>query len=127
MGIGYPGGFLDLLAGHTLAAEGYVVENRVVEEDGLLVDIADEAAQVVQANLADILSVYRYGAAGHVVETGNQVHQGGLSGTGFTDKGDGFALGDDEIYARKDLAAAFIAEAHAAELNPVFEAVQGKG
>ena len=79
VGVGYLGCFDDLLHGGVLYAEGDVVVKGVVEEDGLLVDVADEGAEVVDADVAYVLAVNEYLPFADVVVAGNKVHEGGFS------------------------------------------------
>ena len=68
IGIGNPRRLLDLLAGSALNTEGDVVVERVVEQDGLLVDVAHEGAQVGDVELADVGAVDADAALVHVIE-----------------------------------------------------------
>ena len=58
VGVGYLGCGNHLLHCGTFHSEGYVVENGVVEKDGLLVHVAHELAQRTYLEAADIVSVY---------------------------------------------------------------------
>ena len=76
MCVGNAGCSFHLLAGGVLHTESDVVEYRVVEENGFLVDIAYEAAQAVDAQLADVRSIHQNLSCAHIVVAGDKVHQG---------------------------------------------------
>ena len=67
-----------------LDTEGYVVENRVVEQNRFLIDVTDEASKIRDPDVPDVRPVNRDGSAGRVIESRNEVHQGGFSRTGGT-------------------------------------------
>ena len=72
-------GALDLLEAGVTYAEGDVVEDRGVEEDGLLIDIAHQSAQLVQRDLADVDAVDGDAPLYDVVEARDEVDQRGLT------------------------------------------------
>ena len=120
IGIGYACGALYLFLGGVAHAEGDVVVERVVEEDGLLVDIADELSQVVYAQVLDIDAVDEHLALLHIVVTGDEVEQGRLARAALSHDRDGLALGYDEVdVAQHPLLV--VAEGHVAELNLVLQ------
>ena len=57
MGIGNLRGSHDLLHGRAFHTEGYVVEYGVVEQDGFLVDVAYQAAQILHSEIPDVCAV----------------------------------------------------------------------
>ena len=123
MGVGYAGRCLDLLSRRRFDSKCYVVENGVVKEDRVLVDIADEFAQVVQADVPDIRAVYAYAAAVRIIKTRNEVNQGGLAGSGCADYSDGLAFFDVQVDVLENLASVLVAERNVPEADPVLEAV----
>jgi len=60
-------------------AVGDVVAHRVVEEDGLLRDLGNIAAQRAQREVAQVVAVDENAAAGNVEEARNQVGESGLA------------------------------------------------
>ena len=73
MGIGNAGCLFDLLTGSVFDTEGDIVEHRVVEENGLLVDIAYQTAQRLDAQRLDVFAVDEDFAVGNIVIAGNEV------------------------------------------------------
>ena len=120
------GGF-DFFTGGVLFAEGDVVEEGVVEEDRVLVHISHQGAQVAQAHVADVGAVEGDAARRGFEEAGDEVHEGGFAGAARAHDGDGLALRDFELDVVEDLAAAFVAEAHALEADALAEAVERFG
>ena len=127
VGVGNLGRFDDLLHGSVLHAEGDVVVEGVVEEDGFLVDVADEGAQAVDGDVLHVLAVDEQPAFGNVVVARHEVHQRGLARAGLPHQGDGLALGHGEVDVLQHGASLDVAEADAAELDLVFKARQGQG
>ena len=126
VGVGNLGSFDDLLHGGVFDTEGDVVVEGVVEEDGLLVDVADELAQLGYAHGLDVAAVDEHLSLVDVVVAWNEVNQRGLSGAGLSDDGYGLALGDDEVdVAQHPLFA--VAEGDVAEGYLVAEGVDGMG
>ena len=84
----HAGRFLDLLAAGLRPAVADVIEDRVVEQDGVLRDDADGRTQAVLGHLADVLTVDLDIAGIQVVEAEQQPADGGFAGAGMTDDGD---------------------------------------
>ena len=80
----HAGGLLHFFQRNVRLAVGDVVAHRVVEEDGLLRDVADQPAQRVGFQIAHILAIHQQTAAGHVEEARYQVDQRGLAGAAGT-------------------------------------------
>ena len=93
-------------------AEGDVVVECVVEEDGLLVDIAHERAQVVHAQVAHVDAVDGYAPLVDVVESGQQVGQRRFARAALSDQRDGGAGLDAERYVLDDFLVGGVAEGH---------------
>ena len=127
MGIGNLGRLDHLLHGGVLHAEGDVVVEGVVEEDGLLVDVADEGAQAWDGDVLHVLAVDEQGAFADVVVARHEVHQRGLARAGLSHQGDSLALGHGEVDVLQHGASLQVAEADVAELYPAFEVLQRQG
>src|ERR1039458_2293553 len=76
----------DLVEVNLRLAVGDVVAHRIVEENRLLRDLGDLAAQRTQRELAQVASVDENAAAGDVEEARNQVCQRGLAGATGADQ-----------------------------------------
>ena len=85
MDTGDPAGRLNLLHGCLLIGHTKVLQDRSVEQIGLLCDHADLAAQPGQVKVPDIHPGDADSPAFHIVQPGDQVHQRGLSGSGRPD------------------------------------------
>ena len=74
-----------VLVGLTRVAEvsGYVVENGIVEQYGVLIDYSHQRPQLLHVQVADVRTVNEYPAFVRVVESWNQVSQCGFPGSGF--------------------------------------------
>ena len=97
VGVGYPGRLGYLFVCGTVDAKGNVVAESVVEEDGLLVDVAYQLAQVEDAEFLHVDAVNEHLTLLHVVVAGNQVDKGRLARAGLSDDGNGLALGNDQV------------------------------
>src|SRR5690606_23548299 len=91
-------------AGISQRAVGDVARDGVVEQHDVLRDQRHLAAQVGEADIADIDAVDADDAAGGFVETRNQADQRALAAAGTTDESDGLTRRDGEIDAAQDLA-----------------------
>ena len=91
-----PGGLLDFLAGASGPAVADVVEDRVVEQHGVLRHHADRRAQAVLRDVADVLAVDPYAAARHVVEAEQDARHRRLAGAARADDRHGIARRDAE-------------------------------
>ena len=121
MGIGDFGRRNHLFFRGTFHAEGNVVVNGVVKEDGLLVHITHEGTEVLYGQVPDVFSVKGDAAAGNVPETGNEVHQGRFSGTGFAHDGNHFPAWNLQAHMVQDLARAVIAEGYVLQADALPE------
>ena len=101
-------------------AVGDVVAHRVVEQDDLLGDEADLAAQRRQGHVAHVAAVDEQRPLGHVVETRQQVHQARLAGAARPDQRHDRAGGDDQIDPPQDGRLA-VREMHPPELDALAE------
>ena len=92
------GGLTHLLEGSALNAEGDVLKDRSIEEDGLLIDIPHEAAQISYRDLTDICAINGDAPLDDVVEARDEVHERALPRARMPDERDGLPLADREVY-----------------------------
>ena len=71
MGIGYLGSGNDLFHGGIVYTESNVVEETVVEQDGFLIYITYQSAEVFYYQIFNIFSVYQNFTSLHIVKAGN--------------------------------------------------------
>ena len=121
MCIGDLGCLNHLFHGCTFYAESDVVENGVVEKDGLLVDVADKRAQILYLEVPDVASVKEDLAFAYIVVARDKVDEGRLARSGLADKSDHLALRNLQVDIRKDLFAFFVTEAYAFEDDLILE------
>ena len=81
------GGCLDLGIGRLRAAVGDVAADRAGEQERLLRHVAEPAAEVVEAERAQVVTVDGHRARVRVVEAGKQLEHGRLPGAGLADEG----------------------------------------
>ena len=94
--VGGAGGGLDLGAGSFGARDEEIVVDRVVEKDGVLGDDGDVAAEVGEAEGAEIVAV-EGDATGHGVEEArDEIGEGGFAGAAWADEGADGAGGDED-------------------------------
>ena len=124
VGIGYLSGLDDLFHRGVIYAEGDVVVEGVIEEDGLLVDVADEGTQFGDAYTLDVLAVDEYFTLLHIVVARHQVHEGTLAGAGLSHEGDGLALWHDEVDVLEHGTPFDVTEADVAQLHLLLEGWQ---
>ena len=79
--------------GHAIAQ---IIENRTVEQGGILGHHANFRAQGFLSHLRNVLAVNADGAALEIVKTQQQIGQGGFAGAGAADKPHFFAGPDGE-------------------------------
>ena len=136
MGIGYLGRLDDPLAEflrHLLPcerchfSEGYVVEDRIVEEDSLLVDIADETAQRMDAQCADVLTVDADAALRHVVITRDEIYQRALSAAALSHKCNGLSFGDGQVDVVQYLPLLIVGKRHVLEDDALLQRPDFRG
>src|SRR5258706_7495878 len=96
-------------------AVGDVVEDGVVEEDGVLRDDADRLAQARLRDIAQVLAVDADGARIDVVEAEQEARDRRLAAARRSDDGDGAAGRDGEGDALEDRPPLVVAEAHILE------------
>ena len=85
MGVSGLGGFHHLLHGGVGAGVADVVSDGAHKEVGLLGDDADVAAQIFKGDVLDVHAIDGDLSFGHIVEPGNQVDDGGFSGSRAAD------------------------------------------
>ena len=120
VGVGNARRLLHLLQGGVVHTEGYVVAERVVEKDGLLVDIAYQRAQVVQPEVFHVHAVDEHLALLHVVISRDEVNQCRFAAAALPHQGYGLALLDGEVHVSEHPFLA-IAKRHVAQLYLVVE------
>ena len=103
--------------------ESYIVENGVVEQYWFLVHIAHQTAQAVDFQVTQVGSVYLDAAFSHVVESRNQVHERGFSGSGLTHNSDGVAFLHSQVDVIQYLAVRAIGESDVLECDSIIESV----
>ena len=114
---GQRGGPLDALERGVGVGERDVGGDGVVEEQGVLEDDPDRAAQVVDAEPPEVDPVELDGAGVHVVEAGEQAGHGRLAGPGRAHEGDRGARLDGEVEAVEDRVGVVVAEADVGEAD----------
>ena len=118
VGVGRLGRGLDLVARGAGPAEGDVVGDRALEQERLLADVGEVAAQRSAPDLADVLAVDQHRAGLGLVEAQDQVHRRRLAAAGAPDQRRRPARLGDEVEAAQHRLALAIGEAHVAELDP---------
>ena len=104
-----------------LHSKGYVVENRIVEKNRLLVHVSDEAAQPVDGKIANVHPVNRNGAALHIVIPRNKIHQSRFSRPRLSHERNGLALRNCDIDVLKHFLLSVVGEEHVLHFNLVVE------
>ena len=94
--VGGAGGGLDLGARGLGARDEEIVVNRVVEKDGVLGDDGDIAAEVGEADRADIVAVEGDATGNGIEEAWDEIGEGGLAGAARADKCADGAGGDQD-------------------------------
>src|SRR5690606_8185460 len=94
-----------------------VVPYRAVQQRGVLGDHADMSAQGVLADLGSIRPVAQGPAPLHVMETQQQIDQGGLARARAADQTDTFARADMQVEILEHAAALAVVEADLSEAN----------
>ncbi len=105
-----------LFVGGTRRAKRDVLADGVGEQEGLLRDESEVAAQLVHRQLADGLAVDQHHAGSGVVDAGNQADQRGLARAGRSDDGQAAAGGNLQIDVAQHRRGA-VAEVQAAEFD----------
>ena len=120
VGVGNACRLLHLLLCGVVHAKGYVSDERVVEQDGLLVHVAYELPEVVYAEVFDVYAVDEHLALLHVIIARNEVDECRLAAAALSHQRNGLALWNDEVdVAQHPLLA--VAERHMAKLDLVLE------
>ncbi|GHJ18900.1 hypothetical protein TPA0909_05140 [Streptomyces albus] len=97
--LGGLGGGADLFVGGVGRPVGDVLADGRGEEEGVLGDQSDGAAQRVECQLADVLAADAHGAAGHVVVARQQHRDGGLAAAAGSHQGHGLTRFDPQAEA----------------------------
>ncbi len=93
---------------HVWLAVGDVVAHGVVEEDGLLRDLRDLAAQRAEGELAHVVAVDEDASGSHVEEARDEIDEGGFARAAGADEREHFAGMDIEIDVMQNLVLAFL-------------------
>ena len=107
---GPAGCLVDLGFGGVEAAVGDVLADGAGEEEDVLLDDADLAAEGGEGHVADIDAVDRDAAAVELVEARQEGGDRRLAGAGGADEGDGLAGADVEVDVRQDRLVGAVAE-----------------
>ena len=97
VGISDLGSLSNLLVGSLFDSKGDIITEGIVEEDGLLVHIANELAQVLYAQILHIDAIDEYLTLLNIIVTGNEVNKRRLAGTGLSYDGNGLALWNSQV------------------------------
>ena len=97
VGIGYFGRPFDVVGCGLLCTKLNIVGKGVIEEDGFLIDIANELAQIVHPKVFHIDAIDEHFALLHVIITRDKVDKGRLSRAALPHQGYHFPLRNDEI------------------------------
>ena len=126
MGIGNLCRMFHLFACSIFHAEGDIIEEGVVEEDGLLVHITNQLTQVVNTQVLHVDAIYQHLTFLHIVIARNQIHQSRFSAAALSHQGDGLTFLNNQIdVAQHPLVGIF--ERHVTELYLMFEAIDMLG
>ena len=123
VGIGNLGRLDYLLHGSILHAEGDVVVERVVEQDGLLVHVPHQLAQVAHPEILDVDPVDIDAPLVHIVEARQEVGHRRLARTRLTHQSHRLTLLDGEVHML-DHILGVISERHVAILDTLFHVGQ---
>ena len=96
------GGFFYVFVVDPVRAQADVAGDGAGEQERVLQDDAEAAAQIGEVHVLDIDAVDSDGAFLHVVEAHEQRDDGGFAGAGVADEGDGFAGLDGEADVAQD-------------------------
>ena len=91
-----------MFEGGIFDAEADVVEESVVEKDRFLVDIADQCTEFRKTERANVVSVDRNAAAGHVMEARNEVYQRTLAASALPHEGNRLSTAHGEAHPAND-------------------------
>ena len=103
VGMGNGGGAAHLFGTVTCAAEGYIVDYGVVEEDAVLRDKTNLGAQTIDVEIAHGGSIDEYLSVSAVIKTWQEIDKGGLASTRRPYDGDGLAAGDVKVDVAEDV------------------------
>ena len=127
MGVGGAGGGLDVGAGSVGAGDEEVVVDRVVEENGILGDDGDVAAEIGEAEGAEVVAVEGDAAGDGIEEAGDEIGEGGFAGAAGADEGADGARGDEDGDVVEDEFAGLVGEADVFETEGAVGAGEGAG
>ena len=120
MRIGDACGLFHLLLSGIVYTESDVVAERIVEKDGLLVDVSYQLTQVVEPQVLDVDAVDKHLSLLHIVVTGYQVDHCRLAAAALPHQRNGLSLGYDEVDVLENPLLS-VAERHVAELYLMVE------
>ena len=95
VGIGNLRGFDNLFVSGIINTKRDVVAERIVKQDGLLIHIANQLSEVVNAQILDVNTVNQYLTFLHIIIAGDEVHQCRFSTARLPHNGYGLALGNN--------------------------------
>src|SRR5579875_2652825 len=123
------GGGEDLFLAGIGTAVGDVIEDGVVEQEGVLGDDADVLAEAREADVAHVPAVNAQGAGGDVIEARHEVGERGLPCPAGPDHGDDFTGLDFEVDGIEDATGGGerIAEGHVFKADVVFKFGEAHG
>ena len=109
------GGALDVLVARVGPADADVLAHALAEQERLLEDERDRAADVGEPQLAQVEAVEQHAAVLRVVEAREQAGDGALARAGRADERERLARRDVQVEPVEHGAVALVAEAHAVE------------
>src|ERR1700728_342505 len=111
------GGVNDFFLRHVRPAVAEIVADRVVEENRFLGDDGHLLAQGPQRDVVDRVAVDAHLAGGDLVETRQEIHEGGFSSATGTDDGHDSSRGNLHIDILQDQSVVIVSESDAIEFN----------
>ena len=124
MSIGYLSRGNDLLHRSPLYSESDVIEESVVEENSLLIDIADKSTQITDAHILYVGTVNQNLTLLHVVIAWQEVDQRRFTRTRLPHQRNSSSARYGQIDMFQHLAPSVVAEADVAELNLMLQPLQ---
>src|ERR1700730_13117674 len=120
IGAHFSGSPADALVGDVFAPQADVALNRAGEEKDVLQDYGEVLSQRLQVPIAHVNAVQQDATFLYIVETHQQVRDGGLAGPGVTDQRYGLPGRDSERNIFQNPVVVFISEPDVFEFNAAF-------
>ena len=118
--VGYSGCIGNLFIGSFDRSKLDVILESIVKENGFLVDIADESAQIMNAKVFNVDAIYEYFALLYIVVTWNKINKCRLSRATLSHQSNHLAFWNNKVDVfQYPLLVVF--ERHIAEFNLVFK------